>query len=246
MKSKVTLKKCIFYFITIITLAWMIFYTFVYDPHRNLYLFFTYQSNFMVWIYYAMWLMGFQIYRYFNSRKLLNLMNHKNWTIFIATIISTTTFIAIFVLGPYELTYSLIKDYDGTFNSLSASSATTELNLGRKIYMAINSTLMHTLIPWLVIYDLSKTYYANKKQSNFGINTFAIFYFIAYIIFVNINGLITDIYPYTPLDPNAFDNETIGLLHQVVSPIIGFIIFIFILKWWNRRINENNIYQKII
>ncbi len=177
-------------------------------------------------------------------------MLHKNWTIYIGTIITTTTFIAIFVLGPYEISYFFIKEYDGTFNIdsthttlFSAATATNDLNIWKRVYISVNSTILHTIIPWLVIYDFSKTYYANKKQSNLGINVFAITYFILYIAFVNIYGSLTDIYPYTPLDPNAFDNDVISLIHQIISPIIGFMIYLIFLRLWNKKTTENNIYQ---
>lgn len=152
---------------------------------------------------------------------------------------TTTAFIAVFVLGPYELTYWMVMN-DGPIFSTNETGTPT---LAQYLFIYMNTFIIHVIFGLIVFYDLKTTYYSNRNQSNEFIIILTILYFLFYILFAEVYGQVTGIYPYTPLDPNAFDNVVFRYFNVILSPIIGFGIYCTFIWYWNEVTISNNIYQ---
>ncbi len=235
--GKVNFKIFLFLLSTLITLTWIIVYAFFHEPFQPLILYFTYQSNFILWIYYSLWMVGYLNFRFFSRRKFLRIMDNYRWSIFIGSTISLTSFIVTFFLGPFYPIYYFFH----FFKTLSFNSNDI---FGYHItfydyYHAWNVFAMHFLLPWLVIYDLwTETYDEDKINKSAFFN--GIIYFAAYLIFVEINGAINHVYPYPVLDKSAFYNENLGLFFAIVSPIIVSITYLFLDYAWYKNLIQKN------
>jgi len=231
--GRVKFKTAIFIMTTIITFLWIIIYGFVHQPYVSLTLYFTFQSNFILWIYYLLWMIAYLNFRYFDRRNFLRVMDNYRWNVFTGSIISLTSFVAIFLFGPFYPTYLLI--HHGFNHKIFSSNKVVLYDL----FHLWNLFALHVLIPWIVIYDLWTDNYDEDKIEKSAYLIGAA-YFFAYLIFVEINGGITHNYPYPVLNVNAFDNETIGWFFALVSPIVGIIIYLFGDHLWYRNVISRN------
>ncbi len=221
--KKIKFKQIVFAILVFSALANIIFFTFFYDCKVPNMLYYTYQSNLLVLIYYLVWMLGFYLMRFKVTRRLFSAIDHHLLKIFVGTNIVMTGIAAVFLIGPFIAIYNLLQ----TETLPAFSSIFTPEN----IYLGLNTVMLHIIIPLLVAID-----FATDSTDSWNVTLaeilLPILYFVGYFLLVLIYGNNTGIFPYLPLDPTAYEITSAKYAIPIVSWVVSFGLLFIIGSGW--------------
>ncbi len=229
--KKIKLKQMIFIVLILNLILNTIFFVFFIDNDMPNILYYTYQSNLLVIIYYLFWMLGFYLMKAKISRRLFSVFDHHLLKIFVGTNIVVTGIAAVFLIGPFIAIYNLLQ----TPTLPPAASIFTAQN----IYIGFNTVMLHVVIPLLVLWDFSSDSVDSWRVSSAEI-ILPIIYLVGYLILIIIHGANTGEYPYLPIDPTAYEVEAAKYAIPIVSWVVIFTLLFAVASGWVYSFSSRN------
>ncbi len=229
--NKIKLKQMIFIVLVLNAVANIIFFTFFHEQDMSNMLYYTYQSNLLVLIYYLFLMLGFYLMRAKISRRLFSTMDHHLLKIFIGTNIVVTGIAAVFLIGPFTAIYHLL---DANIIPPASNIFTVE-----NIYLGFNTVMLHVVIPLLVLWDFS-TDSVDSWRVSIAESIIPLVYLISYLILVLVYGANTGIYPYLPVDPTAYDIIAAKYAIPIISWFVIFSLLMIVASGWVYSFSSRN------
>lgn len=198
------------------------------DDVKNIMLFFTWQSNVIIFIFF----LGKSLHFLVPNSKFLKIFKNNKIEIGVASYISLTILIPTFIFGPAMLA--------GLWESTTPLAMST-LSTGQNVAYIAQVILLHYVTPLAVLIPFFLTKNGDKNLKYLWFGPWSI-YPIFYLIFTMLWGNSTGWYPYPIINPTLQP-----VLAYVFIGVIGFIYigFTFFIIWFIRNKEERFKYFKV-